>query len=648
MERIRDFFGRGSIRARLIRLVLAVSTFVLVVSMLSSALLELNKLRMEVRQSLLTTASATGIAASAAVAFQDAKATREALRILEAQKEIAAAAIYTLEGGRLASYGDPTGLPDTASQLIDHLPVFDLFSTSTTLFQPIGLDNATIGYIFLRADLRGYRNIYILQVALTIAASAVGLALALWLGMRFIHQVVTPLGNLATTARRVRESRNFTIRVAAAADAPQDEVAELVVGFNAMLTEIEHREQELVAYYSQLESMVQERTEELHTANRELLAAKEAAEAATNAKSNFLAHMSHEIRTPLNAIVGISTLLRSDLTSERRQFFVQKLQQSSMVLLELVSDILDLAKIEANRMDLEQIGFDLRRLITESVDLIDASAREKGLTLTAEIDADLPRRVVGDPVRIRQVLNNLLSNAVKFTTQGEITLRAILLESRGDSYLVHLGVSDTGIGVPESMREAIFSPFRQADSSTTRKYGGSGLGLNIARELARRMGGDLRLEPPDSEDEAASPGSTFAFELRLIAAAEIPATMTVGPAADRETPLVADATIRASRPASVRPGCVLIVEDHQATQLFMRELLVAKQMEVAIANNGAEALQYLDRQRPDLVLMDCQMPVMDGFEAMECIRAQEAQEGTSRLPIVAITANAVQRDLDRP
>jgi signal transduction histidine kinase/DNA-binding NarL/FixJ family response regulator len=641
MTRLRNWFGQSSIRFQLLRLVAAVSAFALVVSMAGGAVLEWNRLQAQVSQSLVTTARATGIAASAAVAFHDRKAAADALRILAAQAEIEAAAVYVLDGYRLAAYGEAASLPERSDQMAEHLPAFGLFSTSTTLLQPILLDDAVIGYLYLRASLREYQQRYLLQAGLIVAANLLGLVLAVGLGWRFIDRFVRPVRELAETSRQVRESKNFSVRAQSPTGVgDRDEVSELVVSFNAMLAEIEQRERDLVAYHSSLERMVRERTEALHAVNHELQTAKEAAETATEAKSSFLAHMSHEIRTPLNAIIGIAELLQSEQPEAKRRLFVRTLRQSGQSLLELVSDILDLAKIEANRIELEHVGFDLPSLIEDSVDLISGAAAEKSLELTVTIDPTLPGRAMGDPVRIRQVLNNLLSNAVKFTPAGGIVLQANLQQRFAGGFVVRIRVADTGIGVAADKREQIFEAFRQADSSTTREFGGSGLGLHIARELAWRMGGDLVLADDGGEPGG---GATFVFDVTL--GQESPGAVVPVPAA----PLPSGRGSTPAEDAGHGSGGteVLVVEDHIPSQMVMQELLRARGMVVRLAANGQEALDSIAAQRPDLVLMDCQMPVMDGFEAMMRIRGRDAEAGRRRLPIVAITANAVQRDLDR-
>lgn len=632
MDRLRRCFSNHSIRFRLFRLVLAATAVALAISMVGGALLEWNRHRDRVALSLETAARSAGIAASAAVAFHDAKAAGDALRMLAPQHDVEAAAVYPLEGYRLAGYGNVAALPEIVGDLNEHAPRFGPFSATTTLLQPIVLDGAPIGHVFVRANLREYRTAYLLQSMVAVGANLLGLLLAVGFGLRFIDRIVKPVNDLADTSRQVRESRDFSLRATPpGTGANRDEITELVVSFNAMLAEIERREDELAEYHQNLEMMVLERTEALRMANRELQLAKEAAEAAAEAKSLFLSHMSHEIRTPLNAILGIANLLDSDMPESKRQLFVTTLRQSGRSLLELVNAVLDLAKIEANRIELEHVGFDLRGLIGESIDLVRSAAQEKGLILNASLTHDLPQQAVGDPVRLRQVLNNLLSNAVKFTASGSVSLHAAVLRGFGDGFVARIAVADTGIGVPPELRERVFEAFKQADSSTTRKFGGSGLGLHIARELARRMGGDIRIE----NGPGGAAGATFVFEVALGTAPAIEepgAPYDIAAPADGKAPFA---------------GCrVLVVEDHVPSQLVMREFLEAKGVEVRLASNGREALDRLAEQRPDLVLMDCQMPVMDGFEALMRLRALEASN-PERLPVIAITGNAVQRDLDR-
>ena len=638
MQRLRHYLDRSSISFQLFRLVVVVTTAALIISMTGGALLEWRSQQNQVTQSLATTAESVGIAVSAAIVFRDKIAAGEALRILAAQQEIEAAAVYSFNGKFLAGYG-AAGLPDSIDPLCEHLPSFGLFSPSTTLCRPIKLDDSTVGYIFIRASLRDYRDTFLLQGMLTIGANLLGLLLALALGLRFVGRIVKPVKELADTSRQVRESGNFSLRASAPdASAPRDEVGELVVSFNAMLAEIEQRERELVRYHDSLERRVAERTEALYVANRDLQVAKDIAEAATKAKSSFLAHMSHEIRTPLNALIGTANLLQSDLPEAKRRLFLTTLQHSGQSLLALLNDVLDLSRIEANRIELEHVAFDPRQVIADSVDLFSGSAQEKGLRFDVEMDPGLTHAALGDPVRIRQVLNNLLSNALKFTPAGGITVRATMTMTRtfADSFVVRISVADTGIGVPPDKHEHIFESFQQADASTTREYGGSGLGLHIARELARRMGGDIRLESSHGQGNgSANTGSTFIFEV----------TLGRGAPADFSLPVAAP---RAAAAVSLRGKNVLVVEDHIPSQLVVSELLQARGLAVRVAGNGSEALDRIGEQRPDLVLMDCQMPVMDGFEAMLRIRAQEAQSPHGqRVPIVAITANAIQRDLDR-
>jgi signal transduction histidine kinase/CheY-like chemotaxis protein/HPt (histidine-containing phosphotransfer) domain-containing protein len=433
---------------------------------------------------------------------------------------------------------------------------------------------------------------------------------------RFTNRLLArPLTLLEAGITSVREGRLEPIRVSRTGD----EIEYLGESFNRMITALAASQEEIKQYQELLEERIRQRTQELEKAMHGALAASQA-------KSEFLANISHELRTPMNGLLGMMDLvLDSPVAGEQREQ-LEIAQRCAYSLLDLLNDILDLSKIEAGRMILEKVPFDLRSVAEDCVRAQGAKAQQKGITLRFECAADVTS-VAGDPLRLRQIVANLLSNAIKFTEKGSVSVRQTVLAGADGKVTMVLDVVDTGAGIPAEKVPLIFEKFTQADSSISRKYGGTGLGLAITKRLVELQGGQIRVE------SRVGRGSTFTVEIPFETA---PAAEQTAETRPERAPVV---------PAA-KPAKLLVVEDNAVNQRVVLAMLRKKNYAIDVANNGQEALEKLEQAAEpyNLILMDVQMPVLDGLETTKAIRRNN---DWNYLPIVAMTAHAMIGDRER-